>query len=132
MGLSGGLGKAIVERAIAEAADAEGVMILVRGYAAHGKPLDGTLYTAIRHVTVGERPSSNWAGASELFSVSAPELRKNLFGMVYGNAAEARLAAACLTSIDEIRDDYGEAESEPRHPDIKAGRPWPLITDWLH
>jgi hypothetical protein len=113
MGLSGGLGKAIVEGAIAEAADAEGVMILVRGYAAHGKPLDGTLYTAIRHVTVGERPSSNWAGASELFSVSAPELRKNLFGMVYGNAAEARLAAACLTSIDEIRDDYGEAESEP-------------------
>ena len=135
VGLPGGQGKAIVERAIAEAADVEGVMILVRGYAAHDKPLDGTLHTAIRHVTVGERPSANWAGASELFSVPAPELRKKLFGMVHGDAAEARLAgsrlaAGCLTSIDEIRDDYGEAESEPRHPDIKTGRPWPMITDW--
>jgi hypothetical protein len=34
--------------------------------------------------------------------------------------------AACLTAIDELRDDYGPAESEPRHPDIDSGRPWPL------
>jgi hypothetical protein len=36
------------------------------------------------------------------------------------------LAAACLTAIDELRDDYGPAESEPHHPNIDAGRPWPL------
>jgi hypothetical protein len=104
---------------------------LVRGYAGHHRPLDGTLHTAIRHVTVGERPSANWAGASELFSVPATELRKKLFEMIHSGGAESRLAAACLTSIDEIRDDYGEAESERRHPDIKTGRP-PMITDWLH
>jgi hypothetical protein len=31
------------------------------------------------------------------------------------------LAIACLSAIDELRDDYGPAESEPRHPDIDSG-----------
>jgi hypothetical protein len=75
---------------------------------------------------LGERPSANWAGANEVVSVPLPELRKRLFSMVKDDAAESRLAAACLTSIDELRDDYGPADSEPRHPDIDSGRPWPL------
>jgi len=29
--------------------------------------------------------------------------------------------------IDELRDDYGSVEGEPRHPDIESGRPWPIV-----
>ena len=132
-GLPAGPGKAVLEHATAEVADAEGVLILVRGHAAQGRSFDGVLHSAIRHVAVGERPSADWAGANEVFSVPVPELRKRLFAMVINNddTAEARLAEACLTAIDELRDDYGSVESEPRHPDIDSGRPWPLAAGQL-
>jgi hypothetical protein len=118
--------KAILEHAIAEVPDADNVFIMVRSYAVEGKPFDGLLHSAIRHVAVGQRPSTDWAGANEVFSVPIPELRKRLFAMTNGNTAERRLAVECLNTIDELRDDYGAAESEPRHPDIDSGRPWPL------
>jgi hypothetical protein len=119
-------GKAILEHAIAEAADTDGVLILVRSHATQGKPFDAILYSAIRHAVVGERPSAHWVGTQEVFSLPSPELRKRLFSMINGETAESKLAEACLTAIDELRDDYGPVESEPRHPDIDSGRPWPL------
>ena len=36
-------------------------------------------------------------------------------------------AARCLNYIDKLRDEYGAPESEPRHPDITSGRPWPIL-----
>ena len=33
--------------------------------------------------------------------------------------------AACLTAKDELRDEYGSTEFEPRPPDVETGRPWP-------
>lgn len=119
-------GKAILERAIAETADADGVLLIVRSHAMQGRPFNGILHSAIRHAAVGQRPSTDWVGANEVFSAPLPALRKSLFAMTKDNAAEGHLAAACLTAIDEFRDDYGPAESEPRHPDIDSGRPWPL------
>ena len=121
-----GIGKNIIEHAIVDVADTDGVVALVRCYALQGSHFDGTLHSAIRHVALGERTSVNWAGANEVVSVPLPELRKRLFAMVKDDAAENHLAAACLTAIDELRDEYGPAESEPRHPDIDSGRPWPL------
>jgi hypothetical protein len=44
-----------------------------------------------------------------------------------GNDTEKRLAVDCLRAIDEIRDDYGQVDSEPRHPDITTGVPWPIL-----
>lgn len=118
--------KAILEQAIAEAPDADGVLLLIGSYAAEGKSLDGVLSSAIRDVALGKRPSEHWAGAHEVFSVPVPELRQKLFALTNNDTAEARLAAACITAIDELRDDYGPVESEPRHPDIDSGRAWPL------
>ena len=47
--------------------------------------------------------------------------------MIKNDTAAAKLAEECLIAIDEFRDDYGQAESEPRHPDIDSGIPWPLV-----
>jgi hypothetical protein len=120
--------KSILEYAIANAADADGVLLLVRVGAAQDKQFRGTaLYTALRHVLVGQTPIES-SGMQQSYSLPAPELRKDLFDMVVnGNAAESRLATECLTVIDEIRDDYGHVESEPRHPNIAMGVPWPQI-----
>ena len=114
--------------AIAEAADVEGVLLLVRIGAAQGKQYQATeLYTALRHVLVGQTPIAS-SGMQELYSLPAPELRKRLFAMVVnGNTEESRLAAECLTTIDEIRDNYGYVDAEPRHPDIATGVAWPQI-----
>jgi len=120
--------KSILEYAIANAADADGVLLLVRVGAAQDKRFRRTaLYTALRHVLVGQTPIES-SGMHQLYSLPAPELRKGLFDMVVnGNTAESRLASECLTVIDEIRDDYGHVDAEPRHPNIAMGVPWPQI-----
>ncbi len=122
-----GPGSGMLESAIVEAADEEGVLLLVRKHAAQGKSFPSDLQRAIEHAAVGKRPSEDWAGASETFAVAVPKLRKVLFEMTETDTAEGRLAKECLIAIDEIRDEYGPAESEPRHPDIDSGRPWPTI-----
>ena len=121
-----GPAKAILEEAIGEAADVDGVLLLVRSHAVQGKPFSYILHSAIEHVALGKRPSPHWVGATEVFGIPVPELRKNLFALISDDTLEARLAVACLTAIDELRDEYGPAEYELRHPDIYSSRPWPL------
>ena len=60
----------------------------------------------------------------EIYGVNAENLRKALFAMIDGPSGE--LAKACLVQIDKLRDEHGRVEFEPRHPDIRMGRPWPL------
>lgn len=120
-------GREILEHAISETADKAGVLVLIRTYAKEGKSFSGSLRAAIKHVAVGERPSDDWVGAKVVFSVETSELRRELFQMINGDAALSKLAVAALTAIDELRDGYGPAESEPRHPDIESGRPWPIV-----
>ena len=122
----------LFEQTIAEVADEEGVLALIRGHASQNKPCSGLLYSAIRHLVEGQRPSRAWAGAVEMFSRAVPKLRKDLFAMTAGHSAEKQLAAPCLNAIDLIRDDHGPAESERRHPDIDSGRPWPVPERLAH
>jgi hypothetical protein len=124
---SGLPGSEILEAAIADAADDSGVLLLLRSQARQGKTEMGPLSTAIRHVAEGSRPSRYGVSSMEMFSVGVPELRKKLFALTNDVGVEANLAIAALNAIDEIRDDYGVAESESRHPDISAGRPWPIV-----
>jgi hypothetical protein len=123
---SGGIATELLEGAIAEGADETGVLVLVQNHANRGEPYSGSMEAGIQHAVVGERPSQDWAGASELFGIAVPSLRKRLFGLIQGDTPETQLAWRCLTRIDELRDEYGPVESEPRHPDIGSGRPWPI------
>ena len=126
--LDDGTARSVLERAIVEVADTEGILLLTRQGAARDKRFQVTkLYTALEKVLVGYDPIESSA-MQQLYSRPAPELRKGLFDLVVnGSAAEARLAAECLLAIDEIRDHYGYVDSEPRHPDITAGVPWPQL-----
>jgi hypothetical protein len=129
--LTNGPGKEIIARAISEAPDIDGIMLLVKDSAAQNRPFRQTvLYQALQHALTGQRPSSQWRGMQEVFGIPSPELRQKLFALVLHGGALSELAVACLNAIDDIREHYGEAESESRHPDITAGRPWPIITDW--
>ena len=121
--------RVIVEYAVAEVPDEAGVMLLVRGHASEGRAFDHLLGSAIEHVVVEQRPSSDWVGAFEQISRPATSLRKRLFEMARTPASnETRLASACLVHIDELRDRHGVASGELRHPDIDSGAPWPMLT----
>ena len=120
--------KAVLEYAIADTADSDGVLLLTREAATTEKRFQDTaLYTALRNVLVHLTPIGS-SGVQQLHSLPAPALRKDLCKlMINGTAAESRLAAECLNAVDEIRDDYGHVDTEPRHPDIASGIPWPKI-----
>ncbi len=131
----------LLEPVIAEAADEAAVRLLISHIAAQGRSFaQSYLHRALEQVALGRQPAAANAdvqaeaddefppsGTYDVFSVPVTELRKQLFAIVGANTPQSVLAADCLNAIDEIRDDYGAAESEPRHPDITAGRSWPLV-----
>jgi hypothetical protein len=114
----------ILARAVAEDADTEGLLLLVelenksKRSLISGRTIEGAV---TEHV-----PSEHWKGAFNVLPVSAADLRSRLLalttdGGVYDTAARV------LTQIDKVRDDYGAAEGEPRHPNLASGRPWPIM-----
>ena len=126
-GAATGAARQVIEQALAKLGGPACVMALARDHAAHNRPFDGLLHEAVRETALAREPAAGWAGTFELHPVVVTELRWELFGMLGGTPAEAAVAGACLTAIDELRDEYGPAGLEPRHPDIKTGRPWPAV-----
>lgn len=128
LGLEDSTTKSILEWAISEVADIEGVMLMVRKNAAEGFLFQKAIFErALDHVLT-ERVTIESSGWHEVYGVPVPELRRDLFDMVInGTSSESQIATECLNIIDEIRDHYGDVESEPRHPNIETGIPWPQI-----
>ena len=126
--LDGFLARGVLEHAIAKAADTAGILLLTREAAkAERRFQDTAIYYALRNILVRLTPTGS-SGVQKLDNLPAASLRKDLFKlMINGTAAESRLATECLNAIDEIRDDYGHVDTEPRHPDIASGIPWPKI-----
>ena len=115
----------LLEGVIEETGGPQGVLALVRGYARAGKRFDGSMHQALQHTAIEEHPIPG-SNAYNLHPVSIAPLRKELFAMMNGaDAGVAAMAEACLSHIDYLRDQWGPVESEPRHPDIESGRPWP-------
>jgi hypothetical protein len=127
-GLYGGRAKSILGSALIELADALVIRTLVRGYAADHRPYDDGLANALRNAALGRRPVEGWStNAYEEFGVSLAELRRELFGLALANDAQSGLAEACLVEVEELRDEHGRVDDEPRHPDISSGQPWPIV-----
>jgi hypothetical protein len=124
-----GPGRNVIERVLSELGDSESVLAIVRVYAGSGRAFDGFLDHAIREAALTKQPAVGWVGAYELHPAALIELRKELFGMLSGPPRAAALAERCLIAIDVLRDEYGPAEFEPRHPNVESGRPWPLTAE---
>jgi hypothetical protein len=118
-------GLALLAQAIAEAPDADGLLLLVKLEMDHHRSLAS--WRTIESVVTDRRPSENWKGAYEVIPVSAIELRQKLLALTT-DGSPTDVAARCLNQIDKIRDQFGVPDSEPRHPDLASGRPWPIMT----
>jgi hypothetical protein len=122
-----GAAREVIERALSETGSEDCVLALVQEYARRGRAFDGILASAIREAALSRQPVAGWGSAFEWQPVALTELRRRLCAMLRGKEAEAALARACLIAIDNLRDEYGTAEFEPRHPDIASGQAWPII-----
>ena len=117
----GGQGGTLIEHIFAKLGDVDCFMALVQGYVWQNRRFDGHLEMAIRDIALKEEPVEGWSGAYEYQPAAIAKLRKDLFAMLGGTPQEAALAEACLSSIDQLRDEHGAVASEPRHPDIELG-----------
>lgn len=105
--------------------------MLVRSHGAKGRHLRQTpIYSALRNLLTTRRASVQFQGHEEVVGVPAPELRRALFALALQSGPVAALAIESLNAIDDLREEFGSGISEPRHPDISANRPWPLIEGW--
>jgi hypothetical protein len=98
---------------------------MVKKYGANREPFDGEMSRAIEAIALDRVPVSEGSNVFNIYPARVGDLRKALFGLLQGSAAEAALAKKCLVAVDELRDDYGIAAADTRHPDVVSGRPWP-------
>ena len=114
----------ILASAVSEGPDEEGLILLTELEEKLRRPLLGQ--RAVQSVVTASAPSPNMQGAHEVIPVAATSLRKRLLALTRDGAPDDR-AARTLRLIDSIRDEYGPAQSEPRHPDFVSGNAWPIL-----
>ena len=114
----------LLERAIAENPDSEGLLLLIQSEIAQNRKIASR--QTIERVVTKQVPAENLPGASSIEAVPATEIRRKLLAMTT-DGGPSDVAARYLRLIDSIRDDYGVPESEPRHPDLKSGKAWPIL-----
>jgi hypothetical protein len=81
---------------------------------------------SIERVVTEHVPTENWQGAYDIVAIPAIKLRQKLLAMTASGGANGP-AARYLNYIDQLRDRHGAPETEPRHPDLASGLPWPII-----
>lgn len=117
-------GLTILAHAVAEHPDEEGLLLLVRFEKEVKRSFVG--WETVELVVTEHVPAEDWEGAYNIVPVPAGTLRQKLFAQTTdGGLTDA--AARCLRRIDEQRDEHGMPETEPRHPDLASGKPWPLM-----
>jgi len=118
--------KAILKEIMAEVATEEGLLELVRRYSESGQKFDQTLVSMIKNIALGKKYLEQ-SQAYQYYSIDSSDLRRKLFSMLIDVGALANLAKSCLIEIDKLRDEHERVNSEPRHPDVESGRPWPIV-----
>jgi hypothetical protein len=116
---------ALLARAVSENPDDEGILLLVDIESKQRRPMLN--WRTIEAVVTEHVPVENWSNAYNVVPVPGAELRQALLART-ADGGPADAAARCLTAIDLIRDEHGVPVSEPRHPDLSSGKPWPIMT----
>jgi hypothetical protein len=117
--------RTLLEHLFAEIGDPDDFIAMIKKYAAGGQTFDGRMSAAVRGVSLRHEPIPGRENTFNIHPASVAHVRRFLFSLLRGTPQEAELAKNCLTAIDVLRDEYGIAENDPRHPDVKSGNPWP-------
>ncbi len=117
-------GLTLLAGAVAEAPDEDGLFLLVK---CEQQCRTFRSWRMIERTVTEHVPVNGYSNAYNVVPVAAPELRRKLFALTTDGGPND-VAARWLTHIDTVRDEYGLPESEPRHPDLTSGKPWPIMT----
>lgn len=118
------VGETLLALAVAENPDEQGFWILFRQESVHGARFITNL--TIEKLLTTSTPVDAKRGVSSIDPSPAILLRRGLLARVT-DGGPSDLAARYLREVDEIRSIYGAPDSEPRHPDIASGKPWPIV-----
>ena len=102
---------------------------MVKKYAATGQTYDGRMDGAVRAVALRHEPVQDGSNSFYIHPASVAHIRKFLFGLLSGTSREAALAKSCLIAIDILRDEYGIAANDTRHPDVHLNVHGPSTRD---
>jgi hypothetical protein len=116
---------AMFEYLFGEIGDGDDLVTMVKKYATSGQTYDGRMAAAVRSVALRHEPVGDGSNSFNIHPASVGPIRKVLFGMLGGKAPEAAVAERCLIAIDELRDEYGIAANDTRHPDVMSETLWP-------
>ena len=117
-------GRTLLAQAVAENPDEEGFLRLIELEIDQKQCLAAWLRVGR---VVSERVFSDGEeGTYNLRPVPASELRRKLLAMTRDGGPND-IAARYLNRIDEIRDQLGTSDFEPRHPDLVSGKTWPIL-----
>jgi hypothetical protein len=122
-------GLKLLAQAVAKDTDTEGLLLLIKIEMEHKHSFISS--RTIESIVTEHVPSANFNGAYSIVPVPAAELRQKLFALTT-DGGPTDIAACHLNQIDEIRDEYGVPDSEPRHPDLASGKRWPIISGHAH
>jgi hypothetical protein len=75
-----------------------------------------------------ERHPHDGSGAFFLVPRNAEQVRAKLFQMVLNDPSRRKAAFAILGQVEVWRIEHGRPQSEPRHPMIESGEPWPPLS----
>ncbi|WP_306623897.1 MULTISPECIES: NACHT domain-containing protein [Agrobacterium] len=120
-----GLERKVYEQIFAEIGESGDLMAIVRSYAELGKPFDDTLRRVVHSVALRHQPIDGSSTHFEIYPSSVAGVRAFLFGIASNLGVGSDLAKHCLVELDELRDEHGFADEDPRHPDIASDLPWP-------
>lgn len=117
-------GLELLAYAVAASPDVDGLVLLIKLEIQSKRSF--LSWRTIDSLVTEHIPVEGSQGTYNVAPIPATELRKRLLAMTTdGGPTDA--AARCLLHIDELRDEYGMPDSEPRHPDLTSGRPWPIL-----
>ena len=127
-----GPGRQMLEHLFGEFGGDDDLIAMVRKYAAGGQGYNSRMDAVVRAVALRHEPMSEGATAYYVQPASVSKIRKDLFGLIRGMGPEATLAKQCLVAIDQLRDEYGIAANDNRHPDVASKLPWPEeVEQWF-
>jgi hypothetical protein len=82
----------------------------------------------VQNVVSAKIPIGDRGDVFELQPVEMTQLRSELLRMTKNGGEGAIVAKRTLEKIDQVRDEYGVPEDEPRHPDLASGICWPSLS----
>lgn len=121
------IARKVYDHALSNMRDPDNIVAMVECYAGWAREFDGVLAEALRNCALSYRPSTRTTSSQEIIPNDLTSLRLRLVAILREGSDKAGLAKRCLEHIEVIRRDYGEIETEPRHPDIESDVLWPPI-----